>query len=89
MAVTPSLWLLSNQTFYQNVFRIEFGTKKDIIKKVRKVIFSILFEFVKVCKNFEMAVTPSLWLLSNQRFYQNVFRIQFGTKKYSMEKSEK
>jgi hypothetical protein len=47
MAVTPSLWLLSNQTFYQNVFRIEFGTKKDIIKK-SKVIFSILFEFVKV-----------------------------------------
>jgi hypothetical protein len=36
MAVTPSLWLLSNKTFYQNVFRIEFGTKKDIMKKFEK-----------------------------------------------------
>jgi hypothetical protein len=26
-------------------------------------------------KNFEMAVIPFLWLLLNQKFYQNVFRI--------------
>ncbi len=28
-------------------------------------------------ENFEMAVASFLWLLSNQKFYRNVFRITF------------
>jgi hypothetical protein len=37
------------------------------------------------CENFERAIIPFLWLLSNQMFYKNVFRITFWVLETSFE----
>jgi hypothetical protein len=50
--------------------------------KGKKIVLGLIFisafpfSFAKR-KNFEMAIIPFLWLLSNQKLYRNVFRITF------------
>jgi hypothetical protein len=60
MAVTPFLWLFFHWMILLKCVQNQILHKKVNNEKVRKMIFSIFFEFLKVCKNFEMAVTPFL-----------------------------